>query len=45
VLVIPYGVTGTYIRRLVVEFLDRSSSMDVTGKLLIVEPGRIRVRN
>lgn len=45
VLVIPYGVTGTYIRRLVVEFLDRSSGMDLSGKLLIVEPGRIRVRN
>jgi len=45
VLVIPYGVGGAYIRRLVAEFLDRSRDMDLAGKLLIVEAGRIRLRN
>ena len=45
VLVIPYGVGGAYIRRLAAEFLDRSRDMDLVGKLLIVEAGRIRVRN
>jgi len=44
VLVIPYGVTGAYIRQLVTEFLDRNADVDMKGKLEIVEVGRIRVR-
>ena len=44
VLVIPYGVGGTYIRALTKEFLDRNAGVDLKGKLAIVEVGRIRVR-
>ncbi|HEY0141106.1 MAG TPA: DUF5615 family PIN-like protein [Thermoanaerobaculia bacterium] len=45
VLTLPYNAGPAYIERLVWEFLNRLSELSpLEGKLLIVEPGRIRVR-
>lgn len=45
VLTLPNNAGAAYIERLVREFLDRLPELGpLTGKLLIVEPGRIRVR-
>lgn len=45
VLTLPYGVGPVYIEAIVRHFLDRLPSLSpIEGKLVIVEPGRIRVR-